>query len=141
MNDQDLRFVEDNVVTLLRFSIGVIFIWLGLLKVGGYNPVFHVVDGTFPYFATPDGTLILGLAESLIGVLLLANVWPVIVHGALIVHLLGTLLAFAATPSVMFAPQFPILTLVGEFVFKNTALAVSGILVLIHERRRALEDD
>lgn len=127
-------------MTLLRVSIGVIFLWFGLLKMGGYDPVFDMVGGTFPYFASSNGILILGIAESLIGVLLLANVFPVIVHGALIVHLVGTFFAFAATPNAMFAPQFPILTLAGEFMFKNITLAVSGILVLIHERRRSLSE-
>lgn len=141
LEDSKLKGVEDKVITLFRLSLGLIFLWFGLLKIAGYNPVFDIVNGTFPYFATGHGNIILGVAETLIGVLLLVNLLPLLVHVALIIHLLGTLLAFFTASDVLFSPQFPVLTLAGEFVFKNISLAVGGVLVMIHERRRKeLED-
>ncbi|MEX2090738.1 MAG: hypothetical protein WD989_01225 [Candidatus Paceibacterota bacterium] len=126
---------EDYLIKGLRISLGLIFVWFGTLKVAGYNPVFEIVNSTFPFFAAGAGNIILGLAETAIGVGLLFNVFSVFVHVILILHLLGTFTTFIFAPRLMFDPYFPILTFSGEFVFKNATLAMAGLVVLAHERR------
>lgn len=127
---------ENVAVTLLRWSLALIFIWFGLLKVAGYNPVFDLVYSVFPFMAAGTGLKLLGIFETLIGLGLFLNRWRLGIHIILLLHLAGTFLTFFTAPSVVFTPNFPILSLAGEFVIKNMALAIAGIVVLIHEAHR-----
>ncbi|MDQ5928045.1 MAG: putative oxidoreductase [Patescibacteria group bacterium] len=127
---------ENAAVILLRWSLAVIFIWFGLIKVSGYNLVFDLVNSVVPSMATGTGFLFLGLIEVVIGMGLLINRWRLAVTAILVVHLAGTFVTFFTAPGLMFEPHFPILTLAGEFVIKNLTLAIAGIVVLIHEAHR-----
>lgn len=137
MLNLDLKRIEDYLIVGLRMSIALVFIWFGGLKFFGFNPVVHIIEGTFPMLAGETGTFVLGLVEVIIGIGLATNILPLVTHFALVMHLAGTMLTFIVTPSLMFQPYFPILTLEGEFVIKNIVLAMAGIVVLIHERHRA----
>ena len=125
---------ETFLVKALRVALGIIFVWFGVLKIFGYNPVYEIVHASFPWFADGAGLIILGAVETLMGIGLLVNLIPRVIHGALLLHLLGTLTVFISGPEVMFQPSFPILTLAGEFVFKNVARALSGLVVIGYRR-------
>ena len=127
---------ENVAVTLLRWSLAIIFIWFGLLKVAGYNPVFDLVYSVIPFMAVGTGLKLLGVLEVAIGLGLLANRWRVVLHTIIVFHLAGTFITFFTAPSLVFAPHFPILSLAGEFVIKNLTLGIAGIVVLIHEAHR-----
>ncbi len=127
---------EDELIVVLRFSLALIFIWFGLLKVFGYNPVDALVSSVSPFLSTGAGLIMLGTFETLIGVGLLVNRWRLLVHTLLVLHLLGTFLTFITGWSVVFAPHFPILSLDGEFVIKNLVLATAGLLVLLHQAKK-----
>lgn len=127
---------ENIAVTLLRWSLAIIFIWFGLLKVAGYNPVFDLVHSVLPFMAAGTGLKLLGIFEVLVGLGLLANRWRLGLHIILVFHLAGTFLTFFTAPSLVFDPYFPILSLAGEFVIKNLTLGIAGIVVLIHEAHR-----
>lgn len=125
---------ENRLVAGLRISLGAIFFWFGALKVAGYNPVYEIVNATFPVFSDGYGNIILGALEALIGLGLFANVFRRVTHIALLAHLTGTFATFVLAPELMFAPHFPILTLAGEFVFKNVTLAMAGLVALVHRK-------
>lgn len=114
--------------------MGLVFFWFGALKLFGYNPVYEIVYASFPWFAYGVGNLILGTGETLIGIGLLSNVFRNFTHTVLILHLAGTFITFITGPELMFQPNFPILTLEGEFVFKNLVLAFAGLVVLSHQK-------
>ncbi len=134
----DLTKIENYLIVGLRLSIALVFFWFGALKLFGYNPVAHIIEGTFPMLAGDGGTLFLGLVEVVIGIGLVINLLPLITHLALVGHLAGTMLTLVVAPRLMFDPYFPILTLEGEFVIKNVVLAMAGIVVLIHENHKKL---
>jgi putative oxidoreductase len=120
----------------LRWSLALIFLWFGILKALGYNPVYDIVHSTFPMLTTYWGNMGLGIFEAGLGFLLLINAFPRLTHIVLLLHLAGTMTTLVAAPSLMFNPHFPILTLAGEFVVKNAILAMAGIAILVHEDRR-----
>lgn len=121
----------------LRVSIAVIFIWFGSLKVFGYNPVQGLVAfSVFPSLGSGNGLFILGAAEVIIGILILANSFLALTYSLLLLHLLGTFSTFIFGWEVVFVPYFPILSLSGEFVVKNLTLIMAGLVVLVHENRR-----
>jgi len=117
-------------IVSLRVALGIVFLWFGSLKVAGYDPVFSIIKAGFPLLATHTGTIVLGSFEVLIGLGLITNILPQLTALALGLHMLGTLSVFVMAPSLMFAPHFPILTLEGEFVFKNIVFVASGLVVL-----------
>lgn len=125
-----LPHYEMFLVKALRMSLGIIFVWFGALKLFGYNPVYEIVYASFPWFADGVGLVVLGVIEVAIGVGLLFHLMPQVVHAALLLHLLGTFTVFISGPSVMFQTFSPILTLAGEFVAKNTILAIAGLVVI-----------
>lgn len=129
-----MKNYKNRLIVALRISLGLVFFWFGVLKVFGYNPVYEIVYTSFPFFAAGIGNLILGIGETLIGLGLLTNFFSKFTHAVLILHLAGTFAVFITGPELMFNPHFPILTLSGEFVFKNVVLAVSGLVVLTHSK-------
>jgi uncharacterized membrane protein YkgB len=125
---------EDYLIKFLRLSIALIFIWFGFLKILGFNPVFELIyNSMLPWFSGGVGLLTLGILECVIGILLLVNRYILITHAILLLHLLGTFSTFIFGLHVVFHPYFPILSLEGEFVIKNMTLAISGLVVLVHE--------
>lgn len=128
---------EDFLVTVLRLGIATIFVWFGLLKVLGYNPVFDLIyHSLMPSLAEGSGLLLLGVVEVFIGLMLFLNRALFATHIILLFHLLGTFSTFFFGWHIIFHPHFPILSLDGEFVIKNIILAVSGLVILVHESRK-----
>ena len=127
---------HERVIGYLRISLGLVFFWFGALKIAGYNPVHDIVMATFSPFAEGFGLQFLGVLETLIGLGLLFNIFSFFIGIVLIVHMLGTLSVFVLAPHLVFDPYFPILSLAGEFVFKNIILLFAGILILIHDQKK-----
>lgn len=127
---------ENNLITTLRLTIGVIFVWFGALKMLGYNPVFDLIyNSLIPWFAQGTGLIVLGIAEAIIGIFLLSNRLLIFTHTLVLFHLIGTFSTFLFGWHIVFDPYFPILSLEGEFVIKNMTLAIAGLVVLVHESR------
>lgn len=128
---------EEVLITSLRLILAVIFIWFGALKILGYNPVFELIhNSAVPALAYGNGLIILGVAETLIGLMLLINRAVLFTHIVLVLHLLGTFSTFVFGWGIIFDPYFPILSLDGEFVIKNIVLVVASLLVLVQEAKR-----
>ncbi|PIQ68243.1 MAG: hypothetical protein COV91_05165 [Candidatus Taylorbacteria bacterium CG11_big_fil_rev_8_21_14_0_20_46_11] len=51
--------IEDRLVFFLRIGLAIIFIWFGLLKVAGYNPVWELVASVSPWLAEGVGLMVL----------------------------------------------------------------------------------
>ena len=124
-------------VRVLRYAIGVVFVWFGALKlVPGLSPAEELVRNTV-YFVDADLFYpVLAVWEVLIGVLLLFR--PT-VRGALLLLALqmpGTFLPFVVLPEVCFT-SWPLgspldlfaLTLEGQYIVKNIVLIAAGLVV------------
>ena len=117
-------------IPLLRISLGVVFVWFGALKVLGVSPVSDLVGDTV-YWVDPDWFVpVLGIAEMVIGVLLVVGR---LLRAALFVfaaQMVGTALVFVVLPEVAFQDGNPLkLTVEGEFVVKNLVLLTAGLVV------------
>lgn len=130
------QHAENVVIATLRATLGVIFMWLGLLKIAGYAPVFSGIGGGIPYFGFEGGVMVFGVLEGVIGLLLIVNVFWRLAEPLLGIYMLGTAVVFVVLPSAVFRPEFPLLSGFGELVIKNLVLGVAGIVVMIHENRR-----
>ncbi len=128
---------EDVLIRVLRISIAIIFVWFGLLKISGHNPVFDLVQySLIPLFAKGAGLIVLGVVEVVIGILIITNRFLLFTYTVMLLHLAGTFSTFIFGWHVVFSPYFPILSLGGEFVVKNAVLIIAGLVILVHEERR-----
>ena len=128
------RWMANYSLSILRFSLGVIFIWFGALKLfPGLSPAEELVRNTI-YFFDPDFFLpVLAIWEMLIGVGflmgLLTNKFQRLTILLLFLQMPGTALPLVILPEVCWT-SFPFgLTLEGQYIFKNLAIIGSALVL------------
>ena len=118
----------------LRLSLGLIFLWFGMLKLGGDSPVNALVSATLPWVDPDTIVRILGVVEVGLGIGLIVGRAQRLLLIALVVHLSGTFLTFVMAPGLTVQGGNPfLLTADGEFVLKNLVL-ISAALLLACQR-------
>jgi len=128
-------WMADNGVTLLRISVGIIFLWFGALK---FFPDLSPAEGlatrtisalTFGVI-TPDISLpVLATWEVLIGLGLLSGKFLRVTLFLLLLQMMGTITPIVIFPDEVFS-VFPIApTLEGQYIVKNLVLISAGIVI------------
>ena len=84
--------------TLLRISLGVVFVWFGALKVANLTPVGDLVAGTLPFVDPVWFVPVLGGVEVALGLGLLLGRAITVVSAVLVAHLCGTFLVLVMQP-------------------------------------------
>jgi uncharacterized membrane protein YkgB len=117
-------------IPVLRWALGITFIWFGALKVADVSPVSDMVASTV-YFLDPDWFVpALGVVEIVMGVGLVLRVWLRPVLAVIFLQLVGTFLAFLLMPDVTFQDDNPLLlTTEGEFIVKNLVLLGAAMVI------------
>ena len=122
-------------IQVLRLSLGVIFLWFGILKFfPGVSPAQTLAGNTIAVLSLgllAPGTAVFVLAvwESLIGIGLLTGV---LLRGTLLLlwlQMLGTITPLFLFPEVCFTvvPYAP--NLEGQYIIKNLVLISAGIVI------------
>jgi uncharacterized membrane protein YphA (DoxX/SURF4 family) len=117
-------------LTILRLSLGVVFLWFGALKLApGTSPAEALVRSTI-YFVNPDIFLpVLAFWEMLIGAGLLTGKFLRLTLLLLFAQMVGTALPLVVLPQVVWT-DFPfVLTLEGQYIIKNLVLIGSAIVL------------
>ena len=116
---------------LLVGSLALTFFWFGALKIVGVSPVIPLLKATFPFLASNPYLSMLGGFEIIAAAgLLIPRLRPVTL-ALIICHLIGTLSVVVIAPHVVFAPEFPVLTMEGEFVVKNLILISASFVLMM----------
>lgn len=125
-----IAFLRRWSIPALRVSLGVVFVWFGLLKVLDVTPVTDLVANTV-YWVDPDWFVpLLGWVEVAIGAGLLVGRALRVVLGVFVLQLAGTFLVLVIQPDVAFQDGNVFkLTTEGEFVVKNLVLITAGMVV------------
>lgn len=118
----------------LRVSLGIIFIWFGLLKTAGISPAEPLVVATvgwMPFFDAMTWVIIIGWWEVIIGVCFLFRATIRIAIPLLAMQMVGTFLPLIILTAVTFQPGlFPYApTMEGQYIIKNL-LIISAALVV-----------
>ena len=131
-----IPFLRRVAVPILRVSLGVVFVWFGMLKIFDVSPVSQLVARTV-YLVDPDVIVtLLGVFEVTVGVLLLLGRALRLTLLLFLVQMLGTFLTFIVLPNVTFRDGNPLLlTVEGEFVVKNLVLIAAALVVGTTVRR------
>jgi uncharacterized membrane protein YkgB len=128
------RWMARYSLDILRFGLGVIFVWFGALKFfPGLSPAEELVRNTI-YFFDPDFFLpILAAWEVLIGIGFLSGFFTNKLQRLTILLLFlqipGTALPLVLLPEVCWT-SFPfVLTLEGQYIFKNLVIIGSALVL------------
>ena len=125
-----LAFLERTALPLLRVSLGLVFVWFGVLKIAGETPVTELVADTV-YWVDPSWFVpLLGVFEVVVGIGLLLGRLLRIVLALFALQMMGTFLVLVIQPEVAFQDGNPLLlTTEGEFVIKNLVLLSAGLVI------------
>lgn len=115
---------------MLRISVGVVFLWFGLLKIFDVSPVSGLVATTI-YWFDPDLVVpALGAVEVFVGLCLLAGRLMRLALPLLVLQMAGTFLVLVLLPDIAFRDGNPLLlTVEGEFVIKNLVLLSAALVI------------
>lgn len=123
-------YLKRRSIFLLRFSLGIIFFWYGLLKVLDISPVEELVERATHWIGAKDFVHFLGIWEMVIGICLFNRKLQRIGLILLFMQFPGTFLPLFTNPEDCFTIIPFGLTLEGQYVFKNLVL-ISAALVLV----------
>lgn len=126
-------------IPALRVSLGIVFVWFGVLKVADVTPVADLVGDTV-YWVNPDWFVpVLGVVEVIVGLGLIFNIGLRVVLALFVLQMVGTFLVLVILPDVAFLDgNLFKLSVEGEFVVKNLVLLSAGLVVASTIPERAL---
>jgi len=133
-------FMDRIGVRLLRYSLSVVFVWFGALKIVDMSPAHDLVRDTVTWVPFDLFYPILGWWEVLIGLFLLYRPTLRIAVLLMFLQMPGTALPLFVLPEVTFT-DFPFgLTLEGQYIIKNLTLVAAAMVVggtaRVHSRDR-----
>jgi uncharacterized membrane protein YkgB len=144
LNEIDRRiasFMGHWGITTLRISLGVIFIWFGILKPLGLSPAAPLVMATvdfLPLFTPAQWLGIIGWWEVAIGLTFLFRPTVRIAIALLALQMVGTFMPLFMLPGVTFQagriPYAP--TMEGQYIVKNLLIISAALVVGGTVRRR-----
>ncbi|AUG82161.1 hypothetical protein CFP65_7590 [Kitasatospora sp. MMS16-BH015] len=129
------RQVRARAMTVLRWTVGVVYIWFGALKLFNVTPVGQLVKDAVP-FPTPSWFVpALGALEIVMGLWFLTARQLHRLLPLFVVHMLGTFSVLIFLPGVAYQHHQPWeLSMTGEFVVKNIVLLTAGLIVCVQPR-------
>lgn len=134
IDNEIASFMQKWGILALRISLGIIFIWFGILKTIGISPAEPLVKATvgwLPFFSTDGWVIIIGWWEVSIGIFFLFKQTLRIAIGLLAMQMVGTFMPLVILTEVTFQPGgFPYApTMEGQYIIKNL-LIISAALVV-----------
>jgi uncharacterized membrane protein YkgB len=118
---------------LLRISLGLVLFWIGCIHLADPQPVVTLLSMSLPFLAFSAVVYVLGALEVIAGILLVVGLWVRYVALLSLALFAGTLIIFVIAPGVT---GFPLLTLMGQFLLKDTVLASAAIMVMATDAAR-----
>lgn len=117
-------------LTLLRISIGIVFLWFGALKlVPGLSPAEGLIRATITVVPMTIFLPLLALWEMLIGLGFISGRWTRLTILLLFCQMPGTFAPLLLRPDLVFTVLPFGLTMEGQYIIKNLVL-ISAALVI-----------
>ncbi len=130
-----------NTISLLKISLGIIFLWYGMLKFfpelsPAEDLAINTINWIFNGLIQNDISIkLLALWEVVIGLGLLLGVYTRFITYLFLIHMSLTFLPLFIFPSVSFTVAPYAFTLVGQYIVKNIVFILVGILILQNENK------
>lgn len=136
-----IHFLRKAFIPTARFSIFVVYVWFGALKILGVSPASGLVhalfDATISWMSFDTFYLLFAWFEVLIGVMFIVPRLTRFVLPLLFIHMITTFMPLVFLPSESW-DGFMKLTLPGQYIVKNLVIiAVAiGIAAQVHPLKR-----
>lgn len=130
-----VRWKIRNGLNILRISLGLIFIWFGILKFFPGVSSAEVIAGrtierlTFGCVKPPVSLPILATWECIIGLGLISKSFLNLTLLLLYLQMMGTFLPLFFFPNETFTSSILVPTLLGQYIIKNIVLLSGGIVI------------
>ncbi|QNK61596.1 hypothetical protein H7F33_13640 [Pedobacter sp. PAMC26386] len=124
-----------NGLNILRISLGLIFIWFGVLKFFPGVSAAEVIAGrtitklSFGIILPSVSLPLLAVWECIIGFGLISKKWLGLTLLLLYLQMVGTFLPLVFFPDETFNQSLLIPTLLGQYIIKNIVLLSGGIVI------------
>ncbi len=124
-----------NGITILRLSLGLVFLWFGLLKFfPGQSPAQNLAADTihqltFGFVPSEAAVFLLAVWESLIGLGLILRLYLRATLLLLWVQMIGTITPLFLFPELCFQQVPFVPTLEGQYIIKNVVLISAGLVI------------
>jgi len=131
-----------NTVKLMRLSLGIIFVWYGMLKFfPTLSPAEDLAIKTIDimFFHLIDGSLsikLLAILEVAIGIGFLSGYYTKLVTIIFLGHMLCTFAPLFILPELSFTHAPYAFTLVGQYIVKNIVFILVGVMIYQNETKR-----
>ena len=123
----------------LRVTLGLVLIWIAALKFYDPTPVRGLLAASLPPFAHNGFVYTLGVLEIVAALALFAGIWVRYVGVGILLLFAGTLTIFVVAPAIVYGPHgFPVLSLLGQFLLKDTVLAAAAVNLIALDSVRAM---
>jgi putative oxidoreductase len=117
-------------ITLLRISLGIVYVWFGALKIAGTSPVFTLIETLHPSYPEPMFFMILGVWEVLVGLGFLFGKFLRTTLVLMWAQMGGIMIGLVTDPHLFFQAASPLsLTYDGEFLIKNLVLIAASLVI------------
>jgi uncharacterized membrane protein YkgB len=121
---------ESHGVTVLRYSLAMVFFWFGIVKPFGVSPADPVVEAGIFFLPFEIFFPILGWWEALVGLGLLFKRTVRFAVYLMVFQMLGTMIPLITAPAMTFTSMPFIPSEVGAYIIKNWVLLSGGLVVL-----------
>ncbi|MCT7908583.1 DoxX family membrane protein [Arcobacter lacus] len=132
-----------NTIKLMRLSLGIIFVWYGMLKFfPTLSPAEDLAIKTIDimFFHLIDESLsikLLAILEVAIGIGFLSGYYTKLVTIIFLGHMLCTFAPLFILPELSFTHAPYAFTLVGQYIVKNIVFILVGVMIYQNETKRA----
>ncbi|MEZ4964063.1 MAG: DoxX family protein [Saprospiraceae bacterium] len=133
------RYVYANTTNLLKWTLGVVYLWFGALKFfSGLSPAEVLAKDTIrvlTFGLIPDdiSLILLAIWEVTIGVLLLSGFHVRFAIKAALVHMVFTFTPLLFFPELSFTHAPYGFTIIGQYIVKNLVFIVAMMIILKEE--------
>lgn len=133
-----------NIVSLLRISLGIIFLWYGMLKFFpelspaealAINTIDWMFNGLIP---SSISIKLLALWEVIVGVGFILGIYTRQIATLFLIHMVLTFLPLFIFPELSFTKAPYAFTIIGQYIVKNIVFILVGILILKFEQEKRL---
>jgi uncharacterized membrane protein YkgB len=130
-----IHFFQKHWIQFARFSVAIVFIWFGMLKVLGFSPAGGLVQSLFEssihFVAFDTFYLFFAWFEVVIGVLFLIPRVTRVVMPLLLIHMITTFGPLVLLPAESWS-GFMVPTLVGQYIIKNLVIIAVAMGISAH---------
>jgi uncharacterized membrane protein YkgB len=129
------RWMARRGILLMRVSLGVVFVWFGVLKFfPATSPAEALAGDTIEWMTLGlldrrVALLILATWETVIGLGLITGYAMRVTLALLFIQMPGTVLPLFVFPELTFANPPFVLTLEGQYIVKNAVLVTAGLVI------------